>query len=252
MENNECSFNPNLDEAMFLIKQKDGYKNIKTDFEKLRLILYYFEENQTEAFFRRILSMESKDEICILFENLCYLYPLSKHILMKMIGNHPLNSNHQLTGDFFDIYEKSDGLAKLYIETVSEIKNQRSGLPKRLKNCEEQITVHENEKEKLKSIIQQLKTKESKENALAKEVANLQNEVNELNAYYSIDKLTEKQKELIDVKSNLEKNKAKYSDAAKEIEKLNKEIERYSKGAYQKSLMELSANSKNLSDNEEI
>lgn len=254
MENKEYPFNPSLDEVMFLLKQKDEYKNIKTDFEKLRLILYYFEENQTEVFFRKISSMNSKDDISILFENLCYLYPLSKYILMKMMEKHPLNKDYQLTGDFFDIYERGEGLLRAYRETVSEIKNLRSGIggSMRIKKCEEHISEYEEEKEKSKSIIQEIKEKEAKENVLAKEVEALQKEVEDLQSYYSDNKLADKKKELMGIKSNLEKNKTEYSEAAEEIKKLIKEIDRYSKDAYQKNLMELSDNSKILSDNEEI
>ncbi|MGP1369509.1 MAG: hypothetical protein ACTTKX_09710 [Treponema sp.] len=256
----------NLDDLILLLKQRDGAELIKDDIEQLYHALYYFEAEQTESFYSKLNPSSAKDgasvsaaEFEVFFKNLALLYPLSKHILLKIVHTHPLNKDNTLTGRFFDVYAIDEGLSAAYKETVLAVKDGLKGIPSRIRDIDDAIANHEKTMEncqaKRKELQAKLAEEEQKaqtENTLYKEVQNLQAEVDTLKTKYSQDTLEARRKELTREKANLENNKKQYEALSQQIAAINKEIDRYSKDVCKENLAELSKKSKSLPENEEI
>ncbi|MGP1601595.1 hypothetical protein [Treponema sp.] len=240
---------PDLDIVLGMLKKENGYTEIKSDIEHLYQILYYFEEDQTASFYKKITEFESKDDFKNIFENLAYLYPLSKHILIYIIDKNKNNDEaEERIGDFLDVYAQAEGLSDAFNRTLLEIKKQRKGIPSRIKECEEKIADYEKEKEETRSKIDDIRIKQEKENLLAKEVKQLQDEVDKLEQEYSDARLKEKKRELSEEKRRLEANKREYADYEKELNTLLQEVDAYTNCG--KSLKILSEKSKKLKDSE--
>lgn len=242
----------NLDDLIHWLKQREGAELIKNDFEKLYHALYYFEEEQTESFYSKLEPITITAELEPIFKNLALLYPLSKHILLKIVHAHPLNNDNALTGKFFDIYAIDEGLTKAYSTTLCAIKDDLKRLPSRITSSEDIIASHEKALKNSQEQIKELKEKTEKENLLAQQVASLEAELAELRMKYSEDNLKAQEKRLAAEKANLEKNKKRYEELEQQIGAINKEIDRYSKDVCKKNLAELSKKSGSLPENEEI
>ncbi|MFC1239043.1 hypothetical protein ACFGOO_06365 [Treponema vincentii] len=255
-----------LDDLILWLKERDGAELIKDDIEKLYHALYYFEAEQTESFYSKLNPSSAKDgasvsaaEFEVFFKNLALLYPLSKHILLKIVHTHPLNKDNILTGRFFDVYAMDEGLSAAYKDTVLAVKDGLKGIPSRIREIDDAIAIHEKtmessqaKRKELQVKIKEADEKAEKENTLYQEIQKLQNEVNELKTKYSKEHLDEQRQKLQIEKANLETNKKQYEDLSQQIAAINKEIDRYSKDVCKENLAELSKKSKSLPENEEI
>lgn len=216
---------PKIDEVLYQLYQRNGYKDILKDIEKFKCFLYFMEENQIPSMVDKAKNIEG-EEFENLIQNLMQLYPFSKIFISEFMQSiqHSLEDKNTL---IVDNILKSYQIMDRQIETKRDILERTiTGVAStdKINKFKRAIDEYEKKKDENKNKLQELIKMGTSEKELLKEVKELEDEIIQLEKSYTKEALQNQKKELIKKQFQLRENEDEYKKQQEYINKLQDEL----------------------------